>query len=304
MRHLSKIFIAIVFLGMGGCNASSGSSAPSQLENENTSNACKPLDKPQSKAITRPFFYSIKKNGQTSYLLGTFHIGISLEDFPADIQTHLKNAKSVVVERTKTFAEVQAFLDNPISSFRNSVPRESIKISPQESAKAACYGVPLEITSEIPDSNCGIVLYAPYFFPHPQSLDMYILKTAYTLHKKLVQLDSNELLIEVKNRFSKVGTESQCSVSRDIFVYSNKEIRNMSEKQLDQYRDGNEDVYEKNSDPAIEFRNRAWIANLDKSLSSGNVFVATGTTHLFGPSGIIRLLQDRGYEILRMETFP
>ena len=47
----------------------------------------------------------------------------------------------------------------------------------------------------------------------------------------------------------------------------------------------------------LDDRNRAWIPQLEKSMSGKSVFIAVGAGHLGGKSGVIRLLTAKGYKL-------
>ena len=47
-------------------------------------------------------------------------------------------------------------------------------------------------------------------------------------------------------------------------------------------------------------RNKAWMRNLLPELAKGNRVVAVGAGHLYGQSGLLRLLERRGYSVQRL----
>ncbi len=47
-------------------------------------------------------------------------------------------------------------------------------------------------------------------------------------------------------------------------------------------------------------RNRAWIPVLEQAAASGPVFAAFGALHLSGKTGVLRLLQERGFTVERL----
>src|ERR1051326_1157485 len=58
--------------------------------------------------VTAPYFFKIEKNGKTSYLLGTRHIGVALAKFPPVVIETVHHAKLIVFEIApddKTHAE-------------------------------------------------------------------------------------------------------------------------------------------------------------------------------------------------------
>lgn len=53
-------------------------------------------------------------------------------------------------------------------------------------------------------------------------------------------------------------------------------------------------------DRLLADRNRAWITRLDQWLPDGNMFVAVGAGHMYGPEGLVAGLRRRGYRVSRM----
>lgn len=47
-------------------------------------------------------------------------------------------------------------------------------------------------------------------------------------------------------------------------------------------------------------RNERWLPVLEPELAQGNVFVAVGLGHLIGDRGVLRLLEQRGYRVVRL----
>jgi len=54
----------------------------------------------------------------------------------------------------------------------------------------------------------------------------------------------------------------------------------------------------------LEQRNRAWVDLLLEAAEGRRVFAAVGAAHLPGESGVLRLLEERGFEIERLPFTP
>lgn len=50
----------------------------------------------------------------------------------------------------------------------------------------------------------------------------------------------------------------------------------------------------------LDFRNERFLDRLSDALTEGGVFVAVGSAHLPGNSGLVQLLRDRGYDVTRL----
>ena len=51
----------------------------------------------------------------------------------------------------------------------------------------------------------------------------------------------------------------------------------------------------------ITHRNRQWMDRLSAELEEGNVFAAFGALHLIGEEGVLALLEDRGFQVMRLD---
>lgn len=56
------------------------------------------------------------------------------------------------------------------------------------------------------------------------------------------------------------------------------------------------------TEPLLFARNRAWITTLNPELAQGGAFVAVGAAHMFGADGLIGLLERQGYTVTRRST--
>lgn len=54
-------------------------------------------------------------------------------------------------------------------------------------------------------------------------------------------------------------------------------------------------------DAIITHRNREWMEPLIEELDRGNAFVAFGSLHLIGEEGVLALLEEEGFEVLRLD---
>ena len=53
-------------------------------------------------------------------------------------------------------------------------------------------------------------------------------------------------------------------------------------------------------DKLVFSRNRDWIPKLEQLFQQSDVFVAVGADHLIGKTGVVSLLQARGFKITRI----
>src|SRR6185295_11280752 len=80
----------IVLCALAACSPSSTDSPTDSEREQFVATAC-----PQ---VTNPFFYSLTKDGKTSYLFGTRHVSVNLAKFPKTVRAAWDAASTLVVE--------------------------------------------------------------------------------------------------------------------------------------------------------------------------------------------------------------
>ena len=51
-----------------------------------------------TRGVKKPFFYKIEYFGKTSYLLGTMHWGVSIDELPPEVEERFNQADQLVLE--------------------------------------------------------------------------------------------------------------------------------------------------------------------------------------------------------------
>jgi uncharacterized protein YbaP (TraB family) len=54
-------------------------------------------------------------------------------------------------------------------------------------------------------------------------------------------------------------------------------------------------------DSLLDARNKSWVDVMTPELQKGGVFAAFGAMHLIGPNGIVELLRDKGFNVVRLD---
>lgn len=135
-------------------------------------------------------------------------------------------------------------------------------------------------------------------------IDMYIAEEAKRKQKEVVALESieeqadilfNSQSIEEQVRdlieLIKEKEEAETLTLKIVQAYSNENIQLMADeaqKMEEAYGD---------MDILLDQRNLKWIKSLQPLLNKGQTFIAVGALHLPGEKGLIRLLEEQGYQL-------
>lgn len=260
-----------------------------------------------AKPIENPRFYIVTKNGKTSYILGTVHFGFSLQDLPKIVQNSLNKSSTLIVESYESKETIDAIL--------NGLPDvEDIGITSTEDSNALnakeknilvqAWGIsPKHLNIFKRDSGCSWLLYYDFFVNH-KILDYQIIQTAYNQNKRIIGLDTQELIASAEDESHSQDQSEECSVGNIINTYATRALVQHLKHQLfangisnyDNGLEGNE-----SSDPLVYVRNQAWLPTLTKELSKGSVFIAVGYGHLYKEKGLLSLLKAQGFTIKKVK---
>lgn len=143
-------------------------------------------------------------------------------------------------------------------------------------------------------------------------LDLLLYKRALALNKEVAGLES---VGEQLDLFDSLSEEDQILLLRDT-LNNLEQLPTIFQALLDRYLERdlwglveiNERLLAASSDgglagrfqaKAVDERNRRMVERLKEPLARGGVFVAVGALHLPGEQGILRLLERRGYQVVR-----
>ncbi|MBL7669400.1 MAG: TraB/GumN family protein [Bdellovibrionaceae bacterium] len=82
---------------------------------------------------------------------------------------------------------------------------------------------------------------------------------------------------------------------------SPEEIEKDLQRGKNEYRSGNQKFYEDDEIfKAIKARNLHWFKLLEQLSDKGDVFIAVGVSHLYGETGLLKLLENGNFQINRI----
>jgi uncharacterized protein YbaP (TraB family) len=258
--------------------------------------------------VAKPWFFAVEKDGRTSHILGTRHIGVGLDKFPQVVRDDFDASTLAIFEIA------------PAEMVKVDLPKEPLRdeLGPADWAHLeALVGTAMakRLVHAAPVSAAlGIgVLYEDLSV----ALDKQLQQRAADHHIATNGLETVKLQIDLLTKWLDVRllkTIVETTPDR-------AKIKKLSHDALVRYCAGTDhqvDIMEGIDTEAlarhgytkqdleelqhslIDDRNADWIPKLEKLFEQDNVFVAVGAAHLQGPKGVIELLKQRGYEITRI----
>ena len=319
-----KLAIAVVVLALVGCQSKGDDKAT-----DKTGSAADPWAKsPAGRAddpptfgerakfaneacptVVKPWFFEVKKDGRTSHILGTRHIGVGLDKFPQVVRDDFDASTLAIFEippadktkldlpkeplrdelGTNDWEHFEALLGKTMANrFAHAAPAIAalsvgtlyedvgVMLDKQLQQRAADHHI---ATNGLETMKFQIDMLAKW-------LDLRLLKTVVenTPDRAKIKKLSHDSLA----RYC-AGTEHEIDFMEGIDNAA-LEKNGYTKQDLEQLQR-----------TLLDDRNTDWIPKLEKLFEQDQVFVAVGAGHLMGKHGVIELLKQRGYEITRIE---
>lgn len=258
--------------------------------------------------VTAPYFYRIEKDGKISHILGTRHLGVSLDKMPANVVAAIRGAAVAVFEVAPNDDVTRPAASGPPLPVQlgSELWARYQKLVGAANANNVERGTP---------SDAMIALIALY--EHKlAALDLEIASLVQRANIPAQGLESaafqQQLLGELLDlrmlRATIAGTPDRATLEResaeDLRAYcaGTDDVPGMDPEERKQLRAaGFTDAELDGLDQRLVFaRNTDWIPKLERILADGGAFIAVGADHLTGSRGVISLLAARGYRTTRV----
>ncbi len=247
---------------------------------------------PRSNAevIEKPHFYQVSKGSEVHYLLGTYHLAIHWEDFPKKVHKFFESQDSVILETQydKKHRHILTISTDSMFPATTTLP-DNYK------DKLRKLGISDKLFPASIDDSCFMLLQYPFVGKYPfYLLDADIFFHAKDNGKKTFYLDTTEILENSKT--AKRSPPNACTVGSLLGAFSAEQILAIGKKGFVAYKNGPTD-YPSDDDPSVAYRNQAWMPKILEVFQNNRSFLAVGARHLYGNTGLIKLLQDQGYQV-------
>jgi uncharacterized protein YbaP (TraB family) len=259
-------------------------------------------------APERPaFLWKIDKDGKSSWLFGTIHVGVDARrELPAGVWAAMNGASCFVMETdpgTVSSAELFAM---------SRLPRG--KTLDSELTKAAWDKLTGKLGGAIPGPALqgstpwfAAMLYLQAVAPRGAPMDGTFLAEARAQNKRVEFLeDWREAIVAFAGAVEVSDLEE--------LVTSDAAVEKQTRELLAAYRAGDAERLrqivtgatrgqtkaEEKMNRVLAGRNEAWLPRLEKAVAPGGCFVAVGAAHLVGNKDLLTLLKARGYTVRRV----
>ncbi|MBO6935142.1 MAG: TraB/GumN family protein [Deltaproteobacteria bacterium] len=261
-----------------------------------------------------PFVWEVSKDGKTSHIMGTIHVGVTLDEaLPPRLQDAAANARVVMLEIDPSDVDPAVML--------------AAARLPEGERQDQLYtpGVWHEIANQLNTTMNEQTLRTlrPWFTmlmllqtvvgrmhdgAPPEGMDMTLFRMAGEVGVTMRPLET------VQDQVNALASPPDAEVARMVsdMIEGMQAGQNELELLLEAYRSADLarigmillDPDEREMAPEfhaalIDRRNEAWMAPLQEELVQGDAFIAVGLGHLVGPEGILARLRNVGYTVDR-----
>lgn len=283
------------------------------------------------------FWQITAPSGAISHLLGTFHSSDPLIlALPDKVTSIIDSSRVVAVEIDFTHPDRQSYRDAQLMEGRFSEASDPFSFSPGDGTVA---GLPLEISHWVRDraielgwtEDFDLIMSLPgiaeMLLSDPcedftQGIlpiqDDYIQLLGRLGGARILSLESpDEMIVDLgadeETALAIIATyaaylqpaDSNAERSTSFALYLQGRLGVMSGwdriYQQSIYGSRGQELLERTDDYLLEIRNRRFVERLSRELSEGEAFIAVGSAHIPGESGLVALLRASGYTVTRIQ---
>ncbi|KTF19065.1 TraB/GumN family protein [Pseudoalteromonas sp. 10-33] len=270
-------------------------------------------------SLATPALYKIEKNGTTSYLFGTVHVGdASMKGLPENITQAIEQSNEVVVEvdisKLTPFEMQQRSM--PLMMLKNGKTLQT-ELSKQNYKKLKDYFAKKSIDiamfntfkpwavmvtmMQIEFQNAG--------FSDQTGIDKQVLAYAKKQNIKISELETLEQQLQMFDGMALLSNEmieetfEQLADINTYFIklvnaWKNGDMDTLTEYYNMSFDDSN--YGEISEQVMLVSRNNKWVEQLVPRLANEKLFIAVGALHLPEQHGLIKQLKDKGFSVTRL----
>lgn len=272
---------------------------------------CREAKRPET--VEHPLLWSAQKDGQTTYLLGTVHMGFDVEkQLPGWVWDKVRASKSFAIETDISDPALTTMgRRRDGRTLRDDLGEEHWK-KLQEALGTATAAATLQMTPAAASSLLEIK-----GMPPAMPMDLVLLGEAETSNKKLVFLEPAALQVALLEKWIdaaalKAALDERAAGKRPakelLAAYLAGDTARLEalsdEREMFRKSDRSDAEYDAMMDELLYRRNASWIAPIEEMHRKGGAMVAVGAMHLVGKHSVLELLQGRGYQIARVGAPP
>ena len=268
--------------------------------------------------IASPLLWKAVRGGETAYIFGSLHQGISLDEFPGEFVGYVDRSSNILFESSGNDPD-----DAAVIFSKGFIPEGGQPLD--RSLSGESWGKLVAVFEGIFDEDVlkalkpwfvtltmAEIAYLPFVAPFnpleqalrqradERGLSVGYLEDASTMMSPFISLMEQVLSAELLDSELRGYDDPMAAMreeARTLFAcYRASDLRCLGDIDL---------IRGVQDDPRVEDfllvrRNRDWIAPIEESLATGPSFVVVGVTHLIGGENLLELLEGRGFTIERI----
>ena len=237
--------------------------------------------------IQKPFLFSVRGKGKTSFIFGSRHSKIALTEFPPYLLAALRSRPAVAKE---------ILWDEHVTNAHDGEADQKIYPSLRATKALSARGIP----SYLYNSPFICTYYYTWERGDLETLDKSIEDYSRRHKKVLTALDTVEDLERSDKRSDEIN--NSCDIEKVTASLSPTRAKKFDRDFLQQYKSGNLDkVTTCDGDSFCVERTLKWLPKFEHLHRQG-VFVVVGVAHLVGANGLLQQLKNRGYRVERITS--
>ncbi len=263
-----------------------------------------------SPTLSHPLFWSIEKAGNTTYLLGTMHVGVDAQTvLPPSVWHRLDAAPAFAMETDATDPAMTA-LAKPVEGSLHADLGDAYW---QKLETALTPATAAQLDHARPLITATMLLLKD--MPKTEAMDGVLVAAAQREKKPIVYLEpaAKQLALldkwldarEIKLLLDRPG-ETAANEKDMLAAYLDGDAPRMlalaEDERATAKASGYTDAeYDQEMADLLYERNAAWIDPIEQLHARGGGFIAVGALHLIGERSVLDLLAHRGYVVTRLE---
>lgn len=267
------------------------------------------------------FLWRISKDGRTSFLYGTMHVGKLNWAFPGpSVMQAIRSTDTIALELDSLDADIQNRLIMGMSSLRSEALPEPLVQRMRRQADALClpYDSIAALSPELQVTMLTLMMGRREGLDASYATDSVLAGIGHSAKKNMVSLETPELQLKllqmqdqqetisfVQDNLDELETgRARSQLKRISEVWANGDYSEM--ERFDEWCDClNTEIERKEMKRLLDDRNPDLAEHIDALHKSGKqVFAAVGSLHMFGPFGLPALMAKRGYRVQRVDFKP
>jgi hypothetical protein len=259
--------------------------------------------------LLHPLLWSIERDGKTTYVLGTMHMGIDpASQIPDRVWKTLDAAPAFAMETDLRKAGDLDVMRHDGGSLKADLG------SAYWTKLEAAIGSDRARGVDAMKPMISATLVSMIGLPQTPAMDAALFDRASAEHKRIVFLEPIEREEQVLEKWMDVralevilddipGSEQHAKAMLAAYVAGDdaKLLALTASERADFKKAGHTDAeYDQQMEDLLYGRNASWIPQLEELHASGGGFVAVGAMHLIGPRSVLDLLRQRGYKVTRL----